>query len=212
MKKMLLVVFVLAIATAIFANVPREISFQGKIVGVVSPVNLTFRIFDAPSAGTELWSENHLGTPLDGDGLFNVILGQTTDIELDFADEYWIEVWVNGAPLATRYKLTADAYAFRAIFADTVDWNGIDNMPAGFADGVDNEGGGLPVGASGNTLRHNGTDWVANSNLYNDGTNVGIGTTSPSFTLYINGSARATGLTVQSGQAILRLHRKNLPT
>ena len=37
----------------------------------------------------------------------------------------------------------------------------------------------LPSGASGQTLRHNGTTWVANSVIYNDGTNVGIGTASP---------------------------------
>ena len=41
----------------------------------------------------------------------------------------------------------------------------------------------LPSGASGQTLRHNGTTWVANSVIYNDGTNVGIGTTNPSHEL-----------------------------
>ncbi len=38
---------------------------------------------------------------------------------------------------------------------------------------------GLPEGASGQTLRHDGTKWLANSILYNNGTNVGIGTTNP---------------------------------
>lgn len=37
----------------------------------------------------------------------------------------------------------------------------------------------LPAGASGNTLRHSGTGWVANSLLYNNGTNIGIGTQTP---------------------------------
>ncbi len=37
--------------------------------------------------------------------------------------------------------------------------------------------GGVGVGTSGQTLRHDGTGWVANSNLFNTGTNVGIGTT-----------------------------------
>lgn len=40
--------------------------------------------------------------------------------------------------------------------------------------------GTVPGGTSGQTLRHSGTAWVATSNLYNDGTNIGIGTTSPS--------------------------------
>jgi len=40
-------------------------------------------------------------------------------------------------------------------------------------------GGGVGAGTSGQTLRHNGTSWVANSVLYNNGTNIGIGTTNP---------------------------------
>lgn len=47
--------------------------------------------------------------------------------------------------------------------------------------------GPLTPGTSGQTLRHNGTDWAANSNLYNDGTNVGIGTTTPTEKLEVNG-------------------------
>ncbi|MFH0854588.1 MAG: hypothetical protein V1891_03795, partial [bacterium] len=43
----------------------------------------------------------------------------------------------------------------------------------------------LPTGTSGQTLRHNGTNWIANSVIYNDGTNVGIGTTAPNAQLEI---------------------------
>ena len=39
--------------------------------------------------------------------------------------------------------------------------------------------GGLPVGTTSQTLRHDGTNWVANSNIFNTGTNVGIGTITP---------------------------------
>jgi hypothetical protein len=44
----------------------------------------------------------------------------------------------------------------------------------------------LPAGTSGQTLRHNGSDWIANSNLYNDGSSIGIGTTSPVGLLHLN--------------------------
>ena len=50
--------------------------------------------------------------------------------------------------------------------------------------------GTLPSGSSGQTLRHNGTEWVANSLLYNNGTNVGIGTTTPGATLDVQGAAQ----------------------
>ncbi|KAB2871199.1 MAG: hypothetical protein F9K37_03925 [Bacteroidales bacterium] len=39
--------------------------------------------------------------------------------------------------------------------------------------------GPLVAGITGQTLRHDGTTWVANSMLYNNGTNIGIGTTAP---------------------------------
>jgi hypothetical protein len=50
-------------------------------------------------------------------------------------------------------------------------------------------GGGLPAGTSGQTLRHDGTTWVANSILFNNGTNVGVGTASPGAKLDVDGSA-----------------------
>jgi len=53
--------------------------------------------------------------------------------------------------------------------------------------------GPLVSGTSGQTLRHNGTTWVANSTLYNDGTNVGIGTTAPTQKLDVSGNAKVSG-------------------
>ncbi|MDD3875743.1 MAG: tail fiber domain-containing protein [Bacteroidales bacterium] len=43
-----------------------------------------------------------------------------------------------------------------------------------------------PQGTDGQTMRHDGTDWVGNDILYNNGTNVGIGETSPTGKLHIS--------------------------
>lgn len=57
----------------------------------------------------------------------------------------------------------------------------------------------LPPGTSGSTLRHNGTSWVSNTNLYNNGTNVGIGTTNPgTYKLNVNGTMYANGVYVST--------------
>lgn len=57
--------------------------------------------------------------------------------------------------------------------------------------------GTLPLATTvGQTLRANGTDWVANSVLFNNGTNVGIGITNPSSKLYVNGG---TGDAIDAG-------------
>jgi hypothetical protein len=53
-------------------------------------------------------------------------------------------------------------------------------------------GGSLPSGTMNQTLRHNGVDWVATGNLYNDGSKIGIGTTGPMTDLHIRRDADAT--------------------
>lgn len=53
---------------------------------------------------------------------------------------------------------------------------------------------GLPSGSSGQTLRHDGSGWVANSNLYNDGTNVAVGTVDPQgYRLWVGGDEKVAG-------------------
>lgn len=52
-------------------------------------------------------------------------------------------------------------------------------------------------GTNGQTIRHNGSDWEASSTLYNNGNNIGIGTTNPDSKLDINGS-----INVSSGNEI----------
>ncbi len=64
---------------------------------------------------------------------------------------------------------------------------------------TDQAGAALPSGSSNQTLRHNGTTWVSDSNLYNNGTNVGIGTTSPSQRLHVNGTAQAATFYASTG-------------
>jgi hypothetical protein len=60
----------------------------------------------------------------------------------------------------------------------------------------------LPAGTSGQTLRHDGTNWLANSNLFNNGTNVGIGTAAPSTKLHVAGSFRLENGTQAAGRLL----------
>jgi hypothetical protein len=69
--------------------------------------------------------------------------------------------------------------------------------------------GGPPAGSSGQTLRHDGSDWVASSNLYNNGTNVGIGITTPGAKLHVNGDAL---IGSPSASGYLGLYRSGVPT
>jgi len=51
-------------------------------------------------------------------------------------------------------------------------------------------GGSLPPGSANQTLRHDGTTWVASSLLVNTGANIGIGTSSPSQKLEVVGNIK----------------------
>lgn len=74
-------------------------------------------------------------------------------------------------------ELLSVPYAFYAersgVAETTVDGSGSRDIPFG--------------GTTGQTIRHDGANWVASSTVYNDGSNVGIGTTSPAYQLDVNG-------------------------
>ncbi|MDD3642193.1 MAG: hypothetical protein PHQ19_01835 [Candidatus Krumholzibacteria bacterium] len=75
----------------------------------------------------------------------------------------------------------------------TIRWTGTDFegfMGVAWQSLTGGSGGSLPVGSEGQTLRHNGSAWAPSSLLYNDGTHIGIGTTTPDHTLHVNGLAR----------------------
>jgi len=73
--------------------------------------------------------------------------------------------------------------------------------------------GTLPTGTIGQTLRHDGTNWLADSFLYNTGSAIGIGTTSTSAELTVAGSGLFSGpLTVSTttlSQFILKYDDNN---
>ena len=49
--------------------------------------------------------------------------------------------------------------------------------------------GPLVAGSSGETLRHDGSDWVSNSFLTNTGSRIGVGTTTPNWNMQIHGGS-----------------------
>jgi len=65
---------------------------------------------------------------------------------------------------------------------------------------VTGSGSGISMaGVSGDTIRHNGTDWVSNNFLYNDGASIGIGTATPGTRLDVSGDTRTNQLLFGGG-------------
>ena len=138
-------------------------------------VTLVFRIYDAVSGGTLKWSETHNATT-NSIGVVSVVLGSIGSmISQDFNQDLWLEIEVDSEILSPRRELVSAPYAFYAADSDglggqdaddyvmdlelsldgtindpdnPVDWTRLKNVPAGFADGVDAEGGGAGDGHS----------------------------------------------------------------
>jgi 6-phosphogluconolactonase (cycloisomerase 2 family) len=138
-------VFTLGLWMTVFAAQPsNQLTYQGRLLnsnGVpvsTSSANMQFRLYNAQSGGTCLWSNDDSGcatnadksTPLT-DGLFTVNLGNTGDgfaaiPDTVFADntDVFLEVEVEGETLSPRKRMTAAPYAMNAQTLDGIDATG----------------------------------------------------------------------------------------
>ena len=93
------IALIVAMTPTVLADVPQLISFQGILYdNVGNPLtgqyNVTFRIYDIETGGTHVWLET-ISVDCDN-GLYNVILGHTNQLNLDFDGQYWLGVQVMG--------------------------------------------------------------------------------------------------------------------
>ncbi|MBN2542111.1 hypothetical protein JXI42_04535 [bacterium] len=121
------------------AAVPRMITYQGKVtdtlgVGLNDTVDITFTLYNSATEGTNLWQELHNDVVVSK-GLFDVILGSITPINLAFDVDYWLEIDVGGDILLPRTRLTSSPYSFRAGIADSLK-GGIGPIPDNHAQSV----------------------------------------------------------------------------
>lgn len=135
MKQSLFFFFLLfSIIPTLFPAVPRTMNYQGKLtdpsgVAIDDPDRkVAFLIYDNIVGGTLLWAETL--TVNISKGLFDVQLGNARAINLNFADQYWMQLKVDQNDdgdvtdptdefLAPRMSLGASPYSFRAIYADS---------------------------------------------------------------------------------------------
>ncbi|MDZ7338121.1 MAG: hypothetical protein ONB30_06260 [candidate division KSB1 bacterium] len=171
-----------------WGQIPQTISYQGVLTdatGAVLPdgnYNLTFRLYDAATGGTALWSEGQLVAL--SKGIFNVTLGSVVPLSLPFDKPYWLGVTVGGgAELSPRIALTAAPYSLRSADAERVNGIAASATPAAnslFPLGADGKfpatvlPPGLPPGAHASTHQEGGTDIITvTSAMIQDGTITG---------------------------------------
>lgn len=148
----LLALSTLALSSAQAQSVPQFINYQGQVtdannvgLGTGTPVTrkVIFRIFDAPTGGSRLWSEEQIVTIVDGQ--FSVLLGNGIKANYDSVEEVprpalsavfgagaterYLELVVDNGdnalnlsdpPINPRQRITSTAFAFRAQSADRI--------------------------------------------------------------------------------------------
>jgi hypothetical protein len=135
---------------------------------------------------------NQAGYNETGSGKLYIANGQNTDDVLIYGDFATGEIGMGTLTPGCELDVVG-----------TVQMTGF-SMPTGAANGYvltsDASGAGswqpqvegLPTGAYGQTLHHDGADWVADAYLYCNGSSVGIGTSSPSDQLEVAGEVDIT--------------------
>ncbi len=122
----LLAVMLAAVATTALADVPRVISYQGRLTNnnggpLAGPVQLVVRFYDAASGGTVLFSETHADVPL-AKGVFSIQIGSqgggVPDSALNSA-ETWLGISVDGGvELTPRTRMGMVPFAAKAAVAE----------------------------------------------------------------------------------------------
>lgn len=149
-------------ATLLESNVGATLlNYQGRIANPATgqpladgTYGVNFFIFDAATAGNQLWTEAR--SVLQARGLFVILLGEVTPLPLEIFDgrDLWLQAQVNGETLDSRQRIAWVAYAINArkadtaLIANTVADNAIDSAKiadgsVGAADLADGSGSGI---------------------------------------------------------------------
>ncbi|MBI5243701.1 MAG: hypothetical protein HY922_08475 [Elusimicrobia bacterium] len=107
------------------ATSPQKIAFQGKLLDTSNnPRNgsfdMTFKIFNAPALGSELWSETQNGIQVTN-GVFSAELGAVNALttSLFTSASAYLEVKVGlDSPMTPRQLLLMSPSAFRSLYAE----------------------------------------------------------------------------------------------
>ena len=184
--KHLITAFFTVMSMAVFAqSSPEAFNYQGVARdnggNVLANQLIGLRIAIQDGIGTDLYVERHTLTTNDF-GLFNNAIGTGIIISGSFSlidwasDSHYVNVQMDPAG-GTSYvnlgvsQLVSVPYALHSKSSED----------------------GMPDGIMGQTLRASASGWETTTNLYNDGTNVGIGSTLPSEKLEVNGNVAITG-------------------
>lgn len=103
----------------------RYLSFQGRLTSnvgnpITTATNVVFKLYDASSGGSQLWTSGTCSITPDSDGIFSTLLGSSCGTEIDSSvfsenSSVWVGVTVASDSEATpRVQIATVAYALNA--------------------------------------------------------------------------------------------------
>jgi len=99
------------------AAVPQTINYQGYLTDsggtpIDATVQITFSLYNVATGGTALWTETQSSVTVS-DGIYSVILGSVTPINLSFDEQYYLGIKVGtDGEMTPGQALTSVPYAF----------------------------------------------------------------------------------------------------
>ena len=185
-------------------QVPQLVSYAGVALDASGKrpgdsVSITFEVFKEQEGGEPLWIETQT-VALDNAGHYKTLLGAASPNgippELFQAGEArWLEVQIAGQAPKERSIVASVPYALKAVDAST-----LGGLPASaFLRANDVPAAAVaPATVAGGTLnflpKYSGASTFVNSQVFDNGADVGIGTTAPAARLDVNGTTLISGL------------------
>jgi len=170
-------------ATAVRADVPHMIQYQGRLTDVTgnpldTMVDMTFAVYNDSLGSVKLWEEIHPDVIVAG-GLLDVMLGETTTIGNTVFDgsKRWLGISIDGGDiLQPMTPIVSTGYSLRSEYSDT----------AGYAVNA------RKADTATVALNVTGSGWIdAGTEVYlsTPTDSVGIGVTNPGAPLEVEGPA-----------------------
>src|SRR5688500_11339120 len=188
---------------------PTQIPVAGRLPALdgqprTGAVDLVISLYDTQSDANPRWIEQQLGVPLDAGGGYSIQFGATMpdgragDLFATDGGARWLGVAVQGEAEQPRVMLLSVPYAARAASAETLGGKNASDfvLAASFRDdvrsaleesGVDDDV--TTLGTNGFVAKFDAMGApTADSVMFDDGTGIGIGTTTPASLFHMRGN------------------------